>query len=353
MATTTPNLQLTKPAATDFYDVAVGNENLDKIDTKVGSIDENVTTLESDVGAIIAALAKKADTEVTEEITTSQTWTVPDGVTEIEVRLFGGGGSGGYGDSGGGGGGHMAYAKLAVTPGTQYAVTIGAGGAAITNSGSGKNGGATSFGSVVSAAGGNGGNSTGAGGNGGTGGGGVGYGSGTDYRYNGGNASYGGSGGGYDTQPCGAYGGTGGSHTSQPYPGMDSKSGVNLSGANGSYVTAIDYAGGGGYRADGGDSHATYTNRDIYYQGGGGGGWEGGKGGTGNWYNGVYCGGGGGGYGNKKLADDGKVGEYAGATGGLGYGAGGGAGGETLNKTGKSGKGAPGICIIKHKAVTV
>lgn len=52
MATTTPNLQLTKPAATDFYDVAVGNENLDKIDTKVGSIDETVTTLESDVGVI-------------------------------------------------------------------------------------------------------------------------------------------------------------------------------------------------------------------------------------------------------------------------------------------------------------
>lgn len=347
MATTTPNLQLTKPAATDFYDVAVGNENLDKIDTKVGSIDETVTTLESDVGDIIVALAKNVYTEVTEEITTSQTWTVPDGVTEIEVRLFGGGGSGAY-SGGGGGGGHMAYAKLAVTPGTQYAITIGAGGAAITDNGSGNDGGTTSFGSAVSAAGGSGGNSSGAGGNGGTGGGGIGHGSGADQKRDGGSATYGGSGGGYATQRCGAYGGIGGSHTEQPYPGMDSNSGVNLSGSNSFHVTDIDYAGGGGYRANGGDSHVIYGSY-VIYAGGGGGGWEGGKGGTGVWNNSVYCGGGGGGYGNKKLAGDGKIATYDGATGGLGYGAGGGAGGTTYSQTGTSGKGAPGICVIKYK----
>lgn len=41
--------------------------------------------------------------QITEEITTSGTWTVPEGVTEIEVRLFGGGGGG---STCGGGGGY-------------------------------------------------------------------------------------------------------------------------------------------------------------------------------------------------------------------------------------------------------
>lgn len=78
MATTTPNLKLTKPAATDFYDVAVGNENLDKID-------EAVTTLESDVGAIIDALAKKACIEVT---ATAAGWT-GDGPYTQEIAVTG------------------------------------------------------------------------------------------------------------------------------------------------------------------------------------------------------------------------------------------------------------------------
>ena len=83
--------------------------------------------------------------QITEEITTSGTWTVPEGVTEIEVRLFGGGGGG---NVDGGGGGYMSYAKIAVALGTQYAITIGAGGAAESD------GGTTSFGDLLSAAGG-------------------------------------------------------------------------------------------------------------------------------------------------------------------------------------------------------
>lgn len=370
MATTTPNLQLTKPAATDFYDVAVGNENLDKIDTKVGSIDETVTTLESDVGDIIVALAKNVYTEVTEEITTSQTWTVPDGVTEIEVRLFGGGGSGGFGA--GGGGGHMAYAKMTVTPGTQYAITIGAGGAAPEYDSSyhiyrgGNDGGATSFGNIITAKGGTcGGGSwnldnsrpdSARGGNGGTGGG-AWYQKGSSLSFtNSSLASYGGGGGVHSTIPtnCGAYGGNSSFYNSITYigDGVGGKHGVNIH--TGTYYGADDSSlfggGGGGYYANGGDGYASRTNSSssIYLAGGGGGGWEGGDGGSASSYHGA---GGGGGYGPTKLAGNGKNDSTTTAGyGGKGYGAGGGGGApSTGGVAGYAGKGAPGICVIKYK----
>ena len=35
MATTTPNLGLTKPATTDYYDIGIHNANMDKLDTAV------------------------------------------------------------------------------------------------------------------------------------------------------------------------------------------------------------------------------------------------------------------------------------------------------------------------------
>ena len=79
-------------------------------------------------------------------ITQSGTWTVPSGVGTIDIFLCGGGGGGGNGGSttggGGGGGGYttMQWA-VKVTPGQQFNVVIGAGGAA------GQDGGATSFGS--------------------------------------------------------------------------------------------------------------------------------------------------------------------------------------------------------------
>ncbi len=63
----------------------------------------------------------------------SGNWTAPAGVTRINVQVWGGGGGGGgatscsgYGSGGGGGG--YAESILAVTPGTTYTVTVGAGG---------------------------------------------------------------------------------------------------------------------------------------------------------------------------------------------------------------------------------
>lgn len=54
------------------------------------------------------------------------TWTAPAGVTSVQVVVVGGGGPG---VSGGGGAGSVVYhSGLAVTPGTSYTVTVGAGG---------------------------------------------------------------------------------------------------------------------------------------------------------------------------------------------------------------------------------
>lgn len=91
-------------------------------------------------------------------LTSSQTWVVPAGVSKIKVTVVGGGG----GASGknpsqtglAGGGGGAAIKTLAVTPGSGYAVTIGAGGSA---GATGASGGTSSFvgtGANVSATGG-------------------------------------------------------------------------------------------------------------------------------------------------------------------------------------------------------
>lgn len=114
---------------------------------------------------------------VTEIITESGTWTMPDNVRDrlAHVTLFGAGGGGGYPLNqspstahsvyGGGGGGRMAQKDFVLNTGAQYAITIGKGG---TNSGAG---GTTSFGTLLSAAGGSGANSAN-GASGGSGGGG-------------------------------------------------------------------------------------------------------------------------------------------------------------------------------------
>ena len=56
-----------------------------------------------------------------------QTWTVPPGVTEVSVRLWGAGGGGGTGASAGGGGGYTT-GMLSVTPGETLSVMVGGGG---------------------------------------------------------------------------------------------------------------------------------------------------------------------------------------------------------------------------------
>lgn len=255
----------------------------------------------------------------TEIITQTTTWTPPDGTVEITVRLFGGGGGGGKGGNaydgyyygaggGGGGGGYMKVQNVAVTPGQAYPITIGAGGAAS------RNGGATSFGTLLSANGGSGGSAAstnsngyylygGAGGNGGSGGGGG-----------GGNSSSGRGGAG----GTGSHGGNGGGGGGSTY----SKGGNGSAG-----VSVADIGNGSGGTGGTGNQH-----------GGGGGGGGGGYGGTGsNGSNSNYgsgYGGGGGGYGNYGKGGNG------------GSGGGNGTGSAESGSSGSSG--TSGICIITY-----
>lgn len=105
----------------------------------------------------------------TQVFTSNGTFTVPAGVTNIMVEVWGGGGGGGYGNQStayacGGQGGGYGRSFLTVTPGANHAVTIGAGGAAATGTcGLGSTGGTTSFGTPTSitATGGQGGNGCG------------------------------------------------------------------------------------------------------------------------------------------------------------------------------------------------
>ena len=87
------------------------------------------------------------------------TYTIPDGVSFMDVLLVGGGGSGGsYGGGGGGGGGVLYRTSYSVSPGSQINLTVGSGGTAPSNgSSSGTNGSDTTFDSLTASGGGGGG----------------------------------------------------------------------------------------------------------------------------------------------------------------------------------------------------
>lgn len=72
-----------------------------------------------------------ADSYTVDSFISTSTWTAPAGITSIQLLMVGGGGAGGSGGQGGGGGGGAVYynANVAVTPGTSYTITVGAGGA--------------------------------------------------------------------------------------------------------------------------------------------------------------------------------------------------------------------------------
>lgn len=91
--------------------------------------------------------------------TTNGTWTCPAGVTKVRLigQAGGGAGGGGNGSAGAGGlGGNSFEGVFNVTPGTGYAVLIGAGGQGDPTS-PGTSGGVTSFSSMATAKGGTGG----------------------------------------------------------------------------------------------------------------------------------------------------------------------------------------------------
>ncbi len=81
------------------------------------------------------------------------TWTVPSGVSSVELLVVGGGGGGagqGAGGGGGGGGGGVYYkAAHAVTPGSSIAFTVGAGGKGGPQHGFGTAGSSSSFANFI------------------------------------------------------------------------------------------------------------------------------------------------------------------------------------------------------------
>lgn len=198
-----------------------------------------------------------------EVFTVSGTWTCPDFVDEVYVQAFGGGGGGGaggtytvsgttrnFGGGGGGGGGYMAQGRVSVTPGTSYAVTIGAGGKGglvrrdqqsgatnITHTlSAGSNGGATSF-RTVSAAGGKGGGAA-------------------SYSGSSGSAGAGGAGGagGAPSGASGQFASPSGNNGGNGY-GVLSKGGAP--GANADSENGVGGAGGGGSYGRGGDGRSS------------------------------------------------------------------------------------------------
>jgi len=92
---------------------------------------------------------------------TSGTFIVPNGVTTLRATAIGGGGAGGYHATmpggGGGAGGTAVGIVTNLTPGMSIAVTVGAGGAGSDTPGTGFSGGTSSFGTFLSASGGQGG----------------------------------------------------------------------------------------------------------------------------------------------------------------------------------------------------
>lgn len=101
--------------------------------------------------------ALKPDTTTYEYAGSPHTWTKPTGLTQIYVKMWGGGG-GGSGQLGitykgaGGGGGYVEKWILASELGSTETITIGAGGAGGSNNG--VDGGDTTFGSLLTALGG-------------------------------------------------------------------------------------------------------------------------------------------------------------------------------------------------------
>jgi hypothetical protein len=191
---------------------------------------------------------------VSESFTSNGTFSVPVGVSSVEVLVVGGGGGGGSPNNGGGGGaGGLVYmTAFPVTPGGTVSVTVGPGGAANCN---GVN---STFGTLVGYAGGAGGGQANGGNIGGSGGGGgqnATAGTANQPTQPGNSGAYGfGNPGGF-SNGCAGHAGAGGG-------------GAGSAGANSQFVGSPSWGG------NGGDGKA-YTIADgttpVYYAGGGNG----------------------------------------------------------------------------------
>ncbi|WP_179988404.1 MULTISPECIES: glycine-rich domain-containing protein [unclassified Acinetobacter] len=210
--------------------------------------------------------------------TSNGAFTVPAGVTDVDVLIVAGGGGGGSRQGGGGGGGGViVLPNYSVTPGDSIPVVVGAGGAGGVNGDRGSNGQNSSFGSIVANGGGGGGgrssNNDGSAGGSGGGGGGIASSVGNS---SGGNSIPGqGNSGGKGILNVGVAGGGGGGASAS---GLDATSTSTETtpgnGGEGLFLEKLTSYGDAGYFAGGGGGAKNGTGSDytVGGQGGRGGG---------------------------------------------------------------------------------
>ena len=264
----------------------------------------------------------------TELITSSKEYTVPKAKNQqFSVRIFGGGGGGSFVPSGSG---NMNNGEFKLNKGDIIPIIIGACGQ---YSGSAINGGTTTFGTYLSATGGEAGNKmSGHAGNGGNGG------------------IYGGGGGTSKAISLGNGGGSGVNGINTIGMGLEFE-GAGLAAKSVNNInTGTFKSGGGGYGGNGGKSAVGIKHGEIglAFAGGGGGGY-GGNGGNSyalsysekttkiEWWSNGFSGGGGG-YGNDGWSGSSSCGGGGGGYGLQGFGHGGGGSGNSL----------PGVCILTY-----
>ena len=222
------------------------------------------------VFVFIALFFFKGAIAQTQTFTSSGTFTVPAGVTTVQVEAWGGGGAGGGVASGifpptraGGGGGGGAYAKnssVTVIPGSTITVTVGAGGAGVGGA-DGNNGGSSSFGGLVTVSGGLGGKhgstspTNGAGGNGAFG---------TRNGGNGAAASGGNSGGGGGGAGTSGNGGNASGMTGGTGGSGGGGNGANGRSSNGDGADASALSGGGAGGRNSSSQWGSRTGGDGY-----------------------------------------------------------------------------------------
>ena len=275
----------------------------------------------------------RAATVVTFTTVGPTAWTVPAGVTSVQVLVVGGGGGGGSDMGGGGGGGGVIYnGAYAVTPGASVTVTIGGGGAgaaAGVSQARGVSGGNSVFDTLTAIGGGGGG---------------------SEYSSNAAPPASGGSGGGV----AGGLYQTGGTGTAGQGNNGSSGGGTWYPGGGGG-------AGGTGSNQENGGPGRMYaiTGTALYWGGGGGGsGYSscGGNGGIGGGGGGAVCTTtGGAGINNGAAGGGGVISAQTNTPGGNGGAntGGGGGGGSHYNSNNKGGNGGSGIVVVSYGAPSI
>ena len=195
-----------------------------------------------------------------QSFTSSGTFSVPSGVTAVDVLVVAGGGGGGREAGGGGGAGGLVYRPgFPVTPGGTVSVTVGDNGSGLNPSNPSSNtpGQDSVFGTLTAKGGGGGVDGGGAGQSGGSGAGGHGNGAAsggaaTQPTQSGesGNYGFGNAGGSHITPgtdaPGGGGGGAGAAGSDSRNPGQTGQGGVGKAYTIGDGTTSVYYAGGGG-----------------------------------------------------------------------------------------------------------